>query len=251
MGIVKLFAQGMQAVLVAHLSAMDVPPALSAHTIRHIQKRVLPRLVEDFSLPERAIGLLSMDIEDLGLRIYRYRYIERYQEAISFDDPEMGAAFASHIHNLRGSEIYVIQERGADVLSFLHGLTSDFGVSAGDQKAAFKKAFKKQFSRHLRERHRIVHAHERLSLASRMISLSPLDGADPKVADVFIDVVAQLLPRISERIGLTDMMSPVEIRQKLKAFQLNAMDEEAASMWKCFMTAVERTVDPTLLRGLS
>lgn len=245
-------ANGVQAVLLGHLSMMtSSKPIISTETIKHVRKRVLPRLVEPYSAPEKVISLASLDIDDLGLRMVRYQYIARYQDAAFFEDAEMKAAFGNHVHALRGSELYVILERAGGLLSFLHCIASDFAVASGPQAASFEKTFRKLFDRHLRERHRIVHAHERPSVISRLLSLTASDCTDPKVGALLVDTIRDVVPRISGTIGLTETPEPQEVREKINAFRLADIDDEAASMWRCFLTSLERTIDRKLLRHQS
>lgn len=61
--------------------------------------------------------------------------------------------------------------------------------------------FKKEFERNLRERHRIVHAHERPPLGSRMVGVHPEDLDYPDFAKVYVDTVNLLAGMLHNVIG--------------------------------------------------
>ncbi len=129
-------------------------------------------------MPPKAIAnyltaeILGVEIEYIGTRISHYQYIERYREHFQAADRNMAAAFVTHTHALRGGEIYIIMEQCSACLSFLSDLASDFGLLRANNSKALEKTFKSTFQRHLRELHRIVHAHDRQSFNLRIITAS-------------------------------------------------------------------------------
>ncbi|MGO4524942.1 hypothetical protein AB4097_08765 [Microvirga sp. 2MCAF35] len=135
-------------------------------------KRLTPKNVTTYSTPEKLPFLIYTEIESLGDRIRLYLFTARYRELINSGPREMSMAWQmhSHSHSLRQGELYIIQERGVELIRFLHDVASGLGVTTVDRSNSFRKAFKKRFDRRLRERHRLVYAHERPSLTSRVIA---------------------------------------------------------------------------------
>lgn len=154
------------------LSQLGNAPTISVRTREGVVKRLTPKNVTTYSTPEKLPFLIYTEIESLGDRIRLYLFTARYRELINSGPREMSMAWQmhSHSHSLRQGELYIIQERGVELIRFLHDVASGLGVTTVDRSNSFRKAFKKRFDRRLRERHRLVYAHERPSLTSRVIA---------------------------------------------------------------------------------
>lgn len=242
-------ASGIDVSLKRHLFALPDPPSLSEDTKRHVAKRVSPSNVANYQTPEKAISLLSMEIGDLGLRISRYRFIERYREHFQAPTPQMGTAFVMHTHILRGSEVYIIMERCIAFLDFFYDLAADLSLNPTNVSKSLETRFKKDFERHLRERHRIVHAHERPSLASRMMSISPNEMTDPKVEDTLKNVVETFATMIAPALQTFEIEDPADALRRINQFRLEAVDKECLDMWSILLDAITNLIDKSRLLG--
>lgn len=237
-------ANGLEATLLRHIANLPAPPTLSAATEAQIKKRVPPKALPRLLTPERAIALLALEIEDIGTRISHYQFIERYREHFNAPDQEWRAAFVTHTHILRGSEIYVIMERSCEWLDFFASFAGDIGIAATKQSKALQNKFKKHFERHLRERHRIVHVHERPSLVSRMLSVPPAEMGRPEVADVFATVLGALTTMMKESLGeAANGASPQQTFATINDLRLRAVDKECLDMWDLFQDAINSAID--------
>lgn len=244
-------ADGIDVSLKRHLSALPSPPSLSKSTKKHVAKRVSPSKSANYQTPEKAISLISMEIVDLGLRISRYQFIERYREHFHAPNPEMRAAFVMHTHILRGSEIYIIMERCVTFLDFFYDLAVDLSLNPKPVSKVLETRFKKDFEGHLRERHRIVHAHEKPSLVSRLMSISPNEMTDQRVADTFKNVVetfaSMIIPKVMAPFEIEDPTSALE---RINQLRLNSVDEECLNMWAILLEAITNLIDKrSLLAG--
>lgn len=245
---IDALASGVTSTLLGHLAKLPEPGRLSRETSNHIAKRLPPKAAAQHANHVGAIRLLGIEAEDLGLRISRYRYIERYREYFSPPNAEVRAAFVNHIHVLRGSEIYVIMERCSDFLDFFYCLAVDLGLNPTRRSTALENAFKKSFERHLRERHRIVHAHERPSLTSRMIGLPIEQLKTPEGMKAYMGVVGGLLSMLpDESQKRMEGMSPAEVLQHLDGVRLKAVDDECLGMWSILTDNVSQLIDRSRL----
>ncbi|MDR6513361.1 hypothetical protein J2792_004255 [Novosphingobium capsulatum] len=156
----------------------------------------------------------------------------------------MRAAFVMHTHILRGSEIYVIMERCEDWLKFFYELASDLDLGPTQVVKKLQTRFKKEFERHLRERHRIVHAHERPSLVSRMVGVPPEDLDHPDFAKVYVDTVSMLAGLLHKVMGdQVEGKSAEEVLQAINVRRLEAVDRECFTMWSIFLDQINGLID--------
>jgi hypothetical protein len=239
---VRSLAAFAEARLQERLANYSMPPVVSVETMKGIVKRVTPKLVADFSKVDKLPFLISMELEMLGDRIRLYPFTALYREAINWASKDMIAAWMLHSHSLRQGELYIIQERGVELLRFLRDVGTNLGLPAADRSKYYEKAFKKRFERRLRERHRIVHAHERPSLTSRVIDFGvAAQEADNMVAETLADLVikiAHMLPG-----DTTD--DPEELLRRvheLRDSYANFAREEAADMLEMLATEVGNTL---------
>ena len=242
---------GIEVSLKRHLAHLAGSPLLSDATKKHIAKRVPPKTLAEYQTPEKAISLLSLEIEDLGLRISRYQFIERYREHFDAPSAEIRTAFVMHTHILRGSETYIIMERCGSLLDFFYDLASDLSLNPTKVSKALETRFKKDFERHLRERHRIVHAHERPTLVSRMMSIPPDEISKPEVADTFKNVLDSFVEMVAPAVqSLFEIKDPADAMKKINDFRLQTVDKECLEMWSIFLDYLTKLIDPSkLLRG--
>lgn len=241
-------ATGFDASLKRHLAALGRSPALSDATKKHIAKRVPPSTLAKYQTPENAISLLSLEIEELGLRISRYQFIERYREYFEAPNTEMRTAFVMHTHILRGSEIYVIMERCGSFLDFFYDLAMDLSLNPTKLSKTLETRFKKDFERHLRERHRIVHAHERPTLISRMISIPPEVIESPEAVETLKNVIGSFVELVTPAFqSLFQIKDPADAMKKINNYRLQAVDTECLEMWSIFLDSLTKLIDSTKL----
>ena len=237
-------SNGIRYSLERHVTLMTTKPSLSEETKKHVTKRVSPSQLQKYLTMEMAIALLALEISDLGTRISHYQHIERYREHFNAPDKAMRAAFVMHTHILRGSEIYVIMERCEDWLKFFYALAIDLDLRPTDMTKKLQARFKKEFERHLRERHRIVHAHERPSFVSRMVGTPPEDLDHPEFAKLYVDTVGQLASMLHKAIGeQVKDKSAEEVLQAINIRRLEAVDRECFMMWSIFLDQINGLID--------
>lgn len=237
--------------LQCHLSLLQTPPSLSVETKRQITKRVPPSTLEKYLNPEAAISLLAMEVEDLGSRIFRYQYIERYREHFQSPDAAMQSAFVMHTHILRGSEIYIIMENCVSFLDFYYDVANDLTLNPSKKSKELTSQFKKHFKRHLLERHRIVHSHERPSLVSRMISMPQEGMADPDMTATIAEFLKSSLEILAPAIEGLDNINDFSLAlEQINNFRLKAVDQECLDMWSILLDATTKLIDLSkLLKG--
>ncbi|MBZ6077357.1 hypothetical protein [Microvirga puerhi] len=214
-------------------------PAISARTREGVAKRLSPKSVPTYSTPEKLPFLIKMEIESLGDRIRLYPFTARYRELINSGPHDMLTAWQVHSHSLRQSELYIIQERGTELMRFLHDVALDLGVATVDRANNFQKGFRKRFDRRLRERHRLVHAHERPSLTSRVIDFALVaeDADRETVADILANLtidIANLLPGEPPKDAQEIMRRVSELRDNYVTFA----EEEAEDMFAILSSEV-------------
>jgi hypothetical protein len=208
---------------------------LSSDTIKQITKRVAPSVLSSYLDMEKAIDLLAMELQTIGTRIVQYRFIGVYNSYLQSPSPEIGIAFLSHLHSLRVNESYIVLERGSDFLRFSESIAEDLELRSLHQVKSYIKSFKKIFERRLRERHRIVHAHERPSLASRLLEFPPGMDRD-QAANAIVPLSVQLMSLwfllhgkpVPEQVTKEDFDA---FRAEAMETHLNAFDREAREMW--------------------
>ncbi|MDF0486846.1 hypothetical protein PX554_01790 [Sphingomonas sp. H39-1-10] len=247
----NMVSNGIDASLNEHLATMPSAPVISERTKSHIAKRVGPKSRAKYLNSKGAISLLSIEVIDLGTRISRYQYIERYREHFKSPDPEMGTAFIMHTHILRGSEIYVIMERCGSFLDFFYDLAVDLDLNPKSKLGKdLEKQFKKCFARHLRERHRIVHAHERPSVISRITAIAPEPEGEHRdlMEKVFLDAFSQIFEALTKLAPhLVDTKTGEEAIKNINDHRLKAVDRECFEMWSILLGSINKTIDSSKL----
>jgi hypothetical protein len=186
---------------------------------------------------ESAINLAIYELELIATRIRQYRLIETYPRYFTSVNHEVFAAFISHLHTLRSNELYLIQERSAELLKFCFKLADDLNLQTSDQSAKYNRAFKKCFERRLRERHRLIHSHERPSLLTRMLDVVAGIADKAILADAIGEVAATMYYTYAAlKSGANDLQVDQaryqEIQEEMKQIYTRGFDEEAAVMWE-------------------
>jgi hypothetical protein len=224
---------------------VEISDAVKSQVAKRVAPSALP-LYDDF---DSVVSLAAHEIGEIGQRIGRYRYIERYKFFFETNDREMGLAFGEHLYELRSGQIYAVLERGVEIIRLCSTVADCRG--RGDSKAAnaYLKEFRSAFAYRLRERHRQAHAHERPSLASRILSLRPVKEDEKRMAaEVLATVLAQA--RFALRLltqGGNEIVSPVpEDHAEFQSYYLQRVDEEASTMWRIFSKAIARAVGAAL-----
>jgi len=213
--------------------------AISLALETEIRKRVAPSAIGNYLNLKAIVDDVTFEINNLGRRIRRYQFIERYRDVFLSPDREMMMAFLEHTHSMRTAELYTILERGADLIRLCGVLVVNLGLPATNAAAKYQKRFRKEFERRLRERHRIVHAHERPSLLSRLLSTPAEAFDDPTFVDAFTEIFADVVAILGHVRGkeANELMK----EQASGAFRreyLLAVDLEAAAMWRILSECV-------------
>jgi hypothetical protein len=224
--------------------SLVTPAQISTDTYKCVRKRVSAKIVSEYATPQNVLSLIILDIQQIGDRIRLCPFTAKYREQINLSSNDMVTAWQLHSHSLRQSELYIIQERGTEVLQFLHFVARDFKLKSVDCSNSFEREFKKRFERRLRERHRLVHAHEKPSLVSRLIDLMVSGDNERAVGQALGEVlakVASIMPGPA-----TD--DPKEALRRLRSLgEQYAMlaEKEAIDMFDLFSEAVIRTITGT------
>lgn len=225
------FSDEVMAYLSATIRSLPSEPARSAELTKQIIKRVPPSALKNYDSVIAAARLFEMEVADIGNRAANYQNIERYRYFFSTPDKDMHLSFLDHTYSLRSSELYVILERGSELLKFGAVLAENVGLDGVDNHRKFMAAFKKQFERRLRERHRMVHAHERPSLVSRLLALQ--DWSDPQVQITLRNFAGKIMGLLKElQKDAPEVGMPIEDRDTFRVGYLKAVDAEASAMWE-------------------
>lgn len=241
---VESLAKFAAATLREQLAKISKSPVISAETKKGIVKRVSPKAAAEFSVADNLPQLVSLEVETIGERIRLYPFTALYREAINWASKDMVGAWMLHSHSLRQSELYIIQERSTDLLRFIRDIGQDFGLVAPDRSKSFEKAFKKRFGRRLRERHRLVHAHERPSLTSRVIDFGL--AAEETDKDIVTDTLADVLIKMVNMLPGDPPKDSEELLQRINglrdAYPIFA-HQEAAEMFEMLAIELGTTLD--------
>ncbi|MBB3138113.1 hypothetical protein FHS26_005891 [Rhizobium pisi] len=190
----------------------------SDETKKLLLKRVSPKNALNFDSLERYWVVLLDELSQILDRILAYPYVVQYRKVLKSAPRELLMAWQIHSQSLRSGELYIVQDRTCEFLKFLSHVGRDCGITISDQTKTFEKAFKKTFERRLRERHRVVHAHERPSWESRIISLSgqtsplPEDAIKALLMETF-EKTMPTLQRVSSQLGKEPPMSVAAVEK--------------------------------------
>lgn len=162
--------------------------------------------------------------------------IEDYPKYFSSKERDVISAFFAHLHALRSSELYLIQERAGELLRFAHHLATDLRLAASDQSRIFEKAFKRRFERRLRKRHRLVHAHERPSLMTRMLDVVSGTKDREALGEALSTLIAQLFVMFEslkeEAADESNEDKLLRMKDEMRKAHVVQYDEETSDMSK-------------------
>ena len=156
---------------------------------------------------------------------------------------EMIQALIEHTYTLRSYEIYTVLERATQTLKFGHEVAKAINLPSVLNDKKYEKHMKKEFEHRLRERHRIVHAHERPSLVSRITSLAPEAFKVPEVQNYLISLIklnSSMLRLLKQKHP--EITMPHVSDEGFYRGYLARVDEEAKSMWEIFKAYIEECV---------
>ncbi len=232
-------------VLEAYSATIPEDQLVSTPTKKSIAKRLSANGAKRFETLKSLPLLVSAEVLSYCERIRIYPFITQYRLEVNKGSTDMIAAWQLHSHSLRQNELYVIQERGTDILDFLHNVASDFGLGTQNQAKVFEKRFKNQFEWRLRDRHRVVHAHEKPSMTSRLADM--MIASDKSTESDVKDYIVGLLTNLSELIPGEKTDDPnVKLQRLLSVRDLyvQAAEEEAVQMIDIFFEELTRTIAP-------
>jgi hypothetical protein len=231
------------------LQAQGQHPVISRPLHQQIEKRVPPSTLANYLTFGRAISLCMNEFELIATRIRQYPMINVYPEYFSSKDRAVFAAFLTHLHSLRANELYLIQERGCQLLKFVHVITSGLGLESFDQSRVFEKAFKKEFWWRLRERHRLTHMHERPSLMTRMLDVIASDIDKETLTDALADLVINLSTLFDSLKSMEDEdVNFGEVREEMERAHDEGFGKESLAAWRLIKLSFRATC-PTLFRS--
>ncbi|WP_152522660.1 hypothetical protein [Sphingobium ummariense] len=240
---IRGFFDKLKAHLVASGNGVKDEPQ-PANLYKEVSKRVGPLSRKNHESIGSAVMLFCLEGEDLANRIRRYQYIERYRSMVDDEtQKEMVQALTEHTYTLRSYEIYTVLERATQTLKFGHEVAKAINLPSVMNDKKYEKQMKKEFEHRLRERHRIVHAHERPSLVSRITALAPEAFKVPEVQNYLIALIKmnssmlRLLKQKHPEIKMPDASDKGFYRGYLAR-----VDEEAKNMWELFKTYIEECV---------
>ena len=208
-----------------------------------VDKMVAPGIREQYRKTEAVIGLASFEVAQIGRKIRRYQYIERYKFFFDAPSSEIGMAFAEHMYLLRNAELYGVLERGERITRFVSAIGGDLEIGSAKASAKYNKSFKRKFGRRLGERHRMTHAHERPSLVSCILQLSEpkSEGEREFLGNALGELLGTMhaaLELVQDKIPEADRMPSLQDPTAFQAWYLQSVDGEAATMWRTFSEAV-------------
>jgi hypothetical protein len=238
----------------ASVTAQGEPPALSQPLREQIKRRVPPGSLAKYLRLDRAIALCTNELELIATRIRQYPMIEIYPNYFSAKDRSVYAAFLTHLHSLRANDLYLIQERGVQLMRFTYFLTQNLGMQSVDQSRTFEKSFKKEFGWRLRERHRLTHVHERPSLMTRLLDVMSSNINKEQMKDVLVDLVIKLSTAFdSLKSGKNKTPEEVDFQkttQEMRRVHVRSFETETAEMWRLVESNFRATCPQLFLDGV-
>jgi hypothetical protein len=212
------------------------PVALSQPLSEQIRRRVPPSYLTKYLQLDRGIAICTNELDLIATRIRQYPMIRSYPNYFSSKDKSVYAAFLTHLHSLRANELYLIQERGAQLLRFAYLLTQNLGMQSVDRSKAFEKAFRKEFGWRLRERHRLTHAHERPSLMTRFLDVIASNATKEQMENVLTDLMINLSTAFdslkSGKIKAPEDVDFHKVTQEMRVAHAQSFETETVTMWR-------------------
>ncbi|MFT8506870.1 hypothetical protein [Acetobacter sp.] len=154
--------------------AVKITPGLPAseEAQKLVARRMPPEWLPKYEVMDNYGFVVWDEIMTILDRVLAYPYVTLYRKHLVHAPKDVIRAWQFHSHSLRVGELYIVLDRTVELLKFLAVVGKDVGLSITNQQKSFEKAFKKTFKRHLQERHRLTHAHERQSLTSRTVDFA-------------------------------------------------------------------------------
>jgi hypothetical protein len=227
--------------------AQAVPEAkkVSKDTGEAIAKRISVNGAKKFTTVRSLPFFFASELLTYLQRIQIYPFVAKYREVLKPNSADMNAAWQLHSHSLRQSECYVIQERGTDILEFAHLVATDLGVGTKSRAKTFEKRFKKEFAIRLRDRHRVVHAHEKPSLTTRVTDMMVAanktnpDEMNKQLMTTMFNV-SQLLPGMPTDDPAEALKRMFDVREEYPKIA----EREAVQMMDIFYEELVQTTAP-------
>ncbi|NSL20193.1 hypothetical protein [Agrobacterium tumefaciens] len=227
--------------------AQAVPEAkkVSSDTEKAIAKRLSVNGAKKFTTVRSLPFFFASELLTYLQRIQIYPFVAKYREVVKPSSADMNAAWQLHSHSLRQSECYVIQERGTDMLEFAHSVATDLGLGTKSRAKIFENRFKKHFATRLRDRHRVVHAHEKPSLTTRVTDL--MVAADKKNPDEMNKQLMTMMFNVSQLLPGLPTDDPAEAIKRMFAMREEypkIAEREAVEMMDIFYDELVQTISP-------
>lgn len=228
------------------ISESNKDKEISEDTKKAVDKRLSEKGAANFQTVGTLPQLVWNEVHLFCERIRFYPYTARYREIIQSGPAELNQAWQIHSDSLRHGEVYIIHERGTDLLRFMYMVSRDVGIPAVDRSKNYNKRFSKRFDTRLRERHRTVHVHERPSGAGRltnlMIASNGLDAGEIRT------MMMDLLLRLAKKLPGEPTTDPEELARRtvsLTEKYRQFAEEEAFDMIDIFVQEFLQTVGVT------
>jgi hypothetical protein len=234
-----------QHVLEKHAANLPESQLASRETFAAVQKRLSENGAKRFTTARSLPLLVAAEVLSWCERVRIYPFTAKYRVQVNNGSSDMVAAWQLHSHSLRQSEVYVLQERGRDIINFAHLVATDLGLGTQNRASRFDKRFKTKFGWRLRDRHRVVHAHERPSLTSRLADM--MVATDETTKSFFEDYIVNLLTDIADKLPGDQTDDP---KEKLKRLHLvrdvyeKGAEDEATQMIEIFVEELQMTINP-------
>jgi hypothetical protein len=223
----------------------------SAESKKLVARRVPPSWLSKYELMDEYGFVIWDEAMTILDRILVYPFTASYRKYLLDAPKEVIGAWQFHSHSLRVGELYIVFDRTVALLEFLNVVGRDCGLAVTDCRKSFDKTFKKTFHRRLRERHRLVHAHERPSMTSRIIDLSGGKWAGDKDESLqaLMKLLADMLPKLTEASEAAGRTAP-KTPQEVEAMHEWGAQQEARQMLKLVGEALLATLnDPSVAAG--
>lgn len=247
LGLAQALAARVSDTVTAAAKAIPGRPA-SAESKKLVARRVPPSWISKYEVMDEYGFVIWDEAMTILDRILVYPFTASYRRHLNGAPKEVLGAWQFHSHSLRVGELYIVLDRTLALLEFLTSVAKDCGLPVTDYRKTFEKKFKKTFARHLRERHRLTHAHERPSITSRIVDLSggKWAGDEEQSAKQLMDLIATTLLKLigtNEAAGRT----PPPTLEDFEALHESGAEREARWMLKLVGEALLATLnDPSV-----
>lgn len=232
-------------VLQKHAENVPADKPVSAATAKFVARRLSAKGAEKYTTVKTLPQLVSVEVSTFCERIRVYPFVTRYREAINKASPEMIAAWQLHSHSLRQNELYVLHERGEEILEFAHLVAAELGLGTENRARKFQKRFNRRFEWRLRDRHRVVHAKERPSMTSRVADMivTSEDITKDKMQEYAFDLLMRMYDILPGEKA-TDPRERINQLLALRETHVQGAEGEALQMIEIFVEELSKTIIP-------